>query len=188
MPLKPKPGSNGPSAPTKRPFPIVVPSGEKHPTGNRVGRWMREILPAPPPPPKQEGEKAVDERPKDTEAPYGPIQRATIQLLPGRLEPEDPLIIQQELRFVRLPSREHVVTLGWNIGEPPGHITLNHSSVQPMHARMTYRDGGWWIECLSRTDPVLVNGSELRLGSHPMLLADGDQVRLGAVAFRFHFP
>jgi len=188
MPKGSKPGAGGPSAPAKKPFPIVVPSGQKHPAGTRVGRWMRDLLPTPALPPEPEGQKGADQRPRAPEASYGPIQRATIQLLPGRLEPEDALIIQQELRFVRLPHQEHVVTLGWNIGEPPGHITLNHSSVQPMHARMTYRDGGWWIECLSRTDPVRVNGSELRLGSEPELLADGDQVRLGAVAFRFHFP
>ncbi|MGW8266879.1 MAG: FHA domain-containing protein [Longimicrobiales bacterium] len=109
-------------------------------------------------------------------------------MLPGRLQPINTSVIQQEIRFVRVPSEEQVVTLGWNLGEPPEHVTLNHSSIQPLHARMTYREGQWWMESLDRNDPVVINSAVLRPASPPRPLADGDQIRIGAALFRFFFP
>jgi hypothetical protein len=109
-------------------------------------------------------------------------------MLPGRLQPINTSVIQQEIRFVRGPSEEQVVTLGWNLGEPPEHVTLNHSSVQPLHARMTYRDGRWWMENLARNDPVVINSAVLRVSAPPRPLADGDRIRIGAALFRFFFP
>jgi hypothetical protein len=115
----------------------------------------------------------------------GPVQRATLQLLPGRLVPLDPSVVQQEVRFLRSGGRESVVTLGWDVGEPPGHVTLDHPSIQPRHARMCFRDGQWSIENLSPRDPVEVNGEPLRDGGEPHLLRTGDRVRLGQAVFRF---
>ncbi len=109
-------------------------------------------------------------------------------MLPGRLQPLDGRVLQQEIRFIRLLSKTQRFTLGWNIGEPPAHITLNHSSVRPMHARMTFRDGGWWIECLAFHDPLLINESALTLSDPPRALTDGDRIRIGLVGFRFCFP
>jgi len=109
-------------------------------------------------------------------------------MLPGRLEPLDPGAIQQEIRFIRTGPGEHYVTLGWNLGEPPEHVTLNHSSIQPIHARMIYREGEWWIENLAPHDPVVINGAVLRLEAPPRKLANGDRIRIGAVVFRFHLP
>jgi hypothetical protein len=109
-------------------------------------------------------------------------------MLPGRLQPLDPEILQQEIRFLRTLVEEQVVTLGWNIGEPPGHVTLNHSSVQPLHARMTYREGEWWIETLTHIDPVAVNQAALMVSAPPRRLTHGDQIRIGEVEFQFYFP
>jgi hypothetical protein len=100
----------------------------------------------------------------------------------------EPIVLQQEIRFIRGPGREQVVTLGWNLGEPPDHVTLNHSSVQPVHARMTYRVGNWWIESLARNDPVEINRLSLAVSSPAMILVDGDMIRIGAVRFRFRLP
>jgi predicted component of type VI protein secretion system len=116
------------------------------------------------------------------------LQRATIQMLPGRLQPLDPRVLQQEIRFIRLAGKTQSFTIGWNIGEPPAHITLNHASVRPLHAKMTYREGGWWIECLALLDPLLVNESELSLSDSPRALSDGDRITIGSVAFRFCLP
>ena len=109
-------------------------------------------------------------------------------MLPGRLQPINTSVIQQEIRFVRAPSDEQVVTLGWNLGEPPEHVTLNHSSIQPLHAKMTYRDGRWWMENLALNDPVVINSAVLRLSAPPRALAHGDHIRIGAALFRFFFP
>ena len=188
MSSKSKPGDNGSSPPAKNPFPIAVPTGDKHPRGSRVSRWIRDFIPAKDPEPsKLEGPKGTP-RPKKRHKAPGPIQRATIQMLPGRLEAIGAKEIQQEIRFIQAPTEEQVVTLGWNLDEPPGHVTLNHSSIQPLHAKMTYRDGGWWIENMEEHDPVVVNGAPVRPSSSPRLLADGDQVRIGAIVFKFFFP
>jgi hypothetical protein len=109
-------------------------------------------------------------------------------MLPGRLEPEDPAVVQQEIRFIRLPGDEQVVTLGWNLGEPPAHITLNHRSVQPLHARMSFREGNWWLENLAEFDPVVLNQEFLDARKGPRLLKDGDRIRIGDILFRFFFP
>ena len=204
MARKPRSGEGAGKAPPQTPVPIVVPRGDKHSREGAVKRWIREFTPSEGPEPEKKPKREPEEKSgKETggqpeekktgisEKPrsfHGPVQRATIQLLPGRLEPVDPKVIQQEIRFLRGPSREQAVTLGWNLGEPPEHVTLNHSSVAPEHARMTYREGGWWIESLSRHDPVAVNRRPVPFGGEPLSLADGDEIRIGAVLFTFRFP
>lgn len=204
MPNKPKPDRRGDEASPKTPVPIVVPRGDKHSREGSVRRWIREFTPSGNAGPKQRPGKDPERKSrKETAGPepekksaaggahrgnQGPVERATVQLLPGRLEPVDGAVIQQEIRFLRGPSREQTVTLGWDMGEPPEHITLNHSSVAPEHARMTYRDGAWWIESLSRHDPVVVNRRAVPFGEEPLSLAAGDEIRIGAVLFTFWFP
>ena len=183
------PGGNGPAPPAKKnPFPVAVPPGEKHPSGTRVGRWIRDFFPSTPPTHKGTSAEAGKKRPAPERNAPEPVQRATVQMLPGRLQPITTSVIQQEVRFLRTASEETVVTLGWNLGEPPAHITLNHSSIQPLHARMTYRGGRWWIENLVRNDPVAVNDAALRVSGPPRPLADGDRIRIGAAVFHFFFP
>ncbi len=118
-----------------------------------------------------------------------PGHRATVQLLPGRLEPLIPEVIQQEVRFQKDNSPgEQEITLGWEMGEPPHHVQLDHPSIQPLHAKMTFQQGRWMIESLVPDDPVEVNGTPVPAPSGPYLLASGDQVRIGEALFRFHFP
>jgi hypothetical protein len=115
----------------------------------------------------------------------GPVQRATLQMLPGRLEPMNKDVIQQEVRFLRGEGDTQVVTLGWDMGEPPSHVTLDHPSIQPRHAKMTFREGRWWIQSLSEFYPVEVNDVPLQLTQEPVLLENGDRVRFGEAVFRF---
>ena len=118
----------------------------------------------------------------------GPIYRATLQLLPGRLRPLDPDIVREEIRFVRPSGRDAVVTLGWGEGEPPDHITVNHPSVHDQHARMSFIDRTWRIESLVPEHPVYVNGEPLPVGSEPRELQSDDEVRLGDASFSFMMP
>ena len=117
-----------------------------------------------------------------------PVQRATLQMLPGRLLPVNAKVVQQEIRFLRSPRPEQSVTLGWEQGEPPDHITLHHPSIQLRHARMEYRKGHWWIQSLVSDDPVLLNGSALDATEGRRHLKNGDLVRLGQAEFRFLMP
>jgi hypothetical protein len=111
-----------------------------------------------------------------------------MQLLPGRLEPLIPEVMQQEVRFQKATAGEQEVTLGWEFGEPPQHVTLDHPSIQPLHAKMTFQEGRWMIESLTLVDPVEVNGTPVPPNSGPYLLAHGDQIRIGDALFRFHLP
>ncbi len=188
MPKKSDSGGKGPDPSTNHPFPIAVPSGTKHPPPSRVPKWIRSHPGSASHSPANTGGTAQNAvGPKPTKA-GDPVQRATTQMLPGRLQPLDPGILQQEIRFLRTSVEEQVVTLGWNIGEPPGHVTLNHSSVQPVHARMTYREGEWWIETLTHLDPVAVNHAVLMVSAPLRRLIDGDRIRIGEVEFQFYFP
>jgi hypothetical protein len=186
---------NGRDSPKKGGFPIVVPTGDKYPPTSRVPQWNRDYVSSssPPPPSTPPAEKTQDGKTQDkfTVKPKKaaePVQRATTQLLPGRLEPLEPIVLQQEVRFIRGSEAEQVVTLGWDLGEPPEHVTLNHSSVQPLHARMTYRSGNWWIENLAHYHPVEVNEFPLPVDTPPRILSDGDRIRIGEILFRFCFP
>jgi hypothetical protein len=110
----------------------------------------------------------------------------TLQLLPGRLEIVGGTDRVDEIRFVRVPGREPVVTFGRSDGEPHTHVRLNALTVSRVHAAMRFQDGSWYIENRSTTNPVMVNGAPLPLaGGSPVKLADGDTMELGEVIFRF---
>lgn len=154
------------------------------------------VLPGPHPPDAEEDGGAPPAEPSSEPEPVrepgravphdaGPVQRATIQLLPGRLTAEEPGVLNQEVRFLKTKGGGEVVTLGWDIAEPPHHVTLDHPSIRPKHARMTWRDGSWWIESLVSGDEVHVNGSPLPCGAPAHRLTDGDRIRLGEVLLRF---
>lgn len=117
-----------------------------------------------------------------------PVHRATLQLLPGRLQPIAPSEFDQEVRFVRTGPRETEVTLGWKEAAPPSHVRLDHPSLQPLHARMRFRDDEWLIESMSEKAPVRVNDATIAVGDGPRPLANGDRVRMGDVEFEFRWP
>jgi len=174
----------------RRPSPILLPEGPDPGRPRGVVEWLRGLL-------KRKRPEAGEARQEDGEgeerdaslnASHRSPQRDTIQLLPGRLEPLLPEVIQQEVRFQRASSSQQEVTLGWELGEPPHHVTLDHPSIQPLHAKMTYQNGRWMIESLAPHDPVEVNGTPVPSAGGPYLLANGDQIRIGEALFRFHQP
>jgi hypothetical protein len=138
-------------------------------------------------PPGSVADAAREAAPVEDHGP-GPLYRATVQLLPGRLRPLDPDVIREEIRFVRPTGRDVVVTLGWAEGDPPDHITLNHPTVQDRHARMSYVGRRWRIETLVAQHPVQVNGISLEIDSDALELQSGDEVRLGDARFHFLMP
>ena len=181
-------GATGPTPPVRDPFPIAVRPEQRRSVSSGTPQQIPQPVQSSPPTPEMvDGSQSEKPREKPKKI-QEPVQRSTVELLPGRFEPVEPIVVQQEIRFLKAPEKEQVVTLGWNLGEPPEHVTINHSSVQPVHARLTYRVGNWWIESLSENDPVKVNRISLAVSSPPLILVDGDLVRIGAVSFRFCFP
>lgn len=124
-----------------------------------------------------------EEEPKAT-----PLHRATLQMLPGRLQPMDRDVLKQEIRFIRPSNSAQEITVGRDTAAPPDHVTLDHPSLAPRHARMQYRDGHWWIDSLTDDDPVRLNDQAIHHRDGRRLLRDGDRVRLGDLEFRFLAP
>ncbi len=110
----------------------------------------------------------------------------TLQLLPGRLDVVGGDPGRGVIRFVRIPTEEPEVTFGRASGPQYRHIQLKIATVSRMHARMRFLEGGWWIENLSTTNPVMVNGEPLSSGDGSRHhLGDGDRIEMGEVVFRY---
>ncbi len=131
----------------------------------------------------------------------------TLQFLPGRLEIAAGRDIGQEIRFVRTAGPDGArVTFGRAEGAPYRHVQLREPTVSRAHAEMTFHQSvpasngsgsrgttgapaQWRLENLSSTNPVIVNGRALdsRGGAGAsVILADGDRIEMGEVAFIFH--
>ncbi len=109
----------------------------------------------------------------------------TLQFLPGRFEIGSGLDAGREIRFVRVDGPGGTeVTFGRAEGELYRHIQLRDKTVSRAHARMQFEQGGWYLENLSMTNPVVHNGSEMP-ASERRRLADGDRVEMGEVQFTF---
>jgi hypothetical protein len=127
----------------------------------------------------------------------------TLQFLPGRLEVIAGRDAGQEIRFVRTPGPDGTrVTFGRAEGAPYRHVQLREPTVSRAHARMTLEAGGgtdaqdtrvnaggWRLENLSATNPVVVNGRPLAADGGDgcsVVLREGDRIEMGEVVFRFH--
>jgi hypothetical protein len=131
----------------------------------------------------------------------------TLQFLPGRLEIAAGRDVGQEIRFVRTAGPDGArVTFGRAEGAPYRHVQLREPTVSRAHAEMTFHQSTpasngsgsrgisgipahWRLENLSSTNPVTVNGRALGSRGGPdasVILADGDRIEMGEVAFIFH--
>ncbi len=111
----------------------------------------------------------------------------TLALLPGYLEVIGGPDAGHEVRFVRTNDSEPAdITFGRKDGPPYRHVQLLEPTVSRTHARLS-RDGERWrLTNLSRTNPVVVNGTALDGVSNSQILQDSDVVEMGALVFRFH--
>lgn len=201
----PGPAYGGPGYPTV-PYPTQQPPTQQPPPGGQ---------PAPPAPPRPEsgGPAQAGNTPPDPwgtpaqptlprVAPEEPIPEGetideghvrfhrppegTLQLLPGRLDVVGGDPGRGGIRFVKIPSENPEVTFGRSSGPQYRHIQLKIPTVSRMHARMWYEGGGWSIENLSETNPVVVNGETMGLGrAAARSLHDGDSIEMGEVVFRY---
>jgi hypothetical protein len=109
----------------------------------------------------------------------------TLQFLPGRLEIGAGLDAGREIRFVRVEGPNGIeVTFGRADGELYRHIQLRDKTVSRAHAVMRFRGASWFLQNLSHTNPVLLNGVQMA-GDAEQLLADGDRAEMGEVRFTF---
>lgn len=109
----------------------------------------------------------------------------TLRMLPGRLVPEDRQALRDDIRFIALDTTgEQRFTVGRGDGPPHQHIQVAAPTVSRRHATLLYEDGVWSIGNLSETNPVRVNGIELR-ESDSVILTEGDTVEMGDLVLRF---
>ena len=73
----------------------------------------------------------------------------------------------------------------WVVGRDPETATLvlEDLKVSREHARITLQEGGYLLENISETNPVLVNDVPI---ATPTLLEEGDKVRIGGTLFYFY--
>ncbi len=111
---------------------------------------------------------------------------ASRALLPGHLQVIEGPDAGLDVRFVRTSGELPIISFGRSEGPPFRHVQLLDPTVSRTHARMEFEVDGWILTNLSRTNPVLVNGSALT-DETPVRLRDGDRVEMGALAFRYHW-
>ena len=114
-------------------------------------------------------------------------EEGTLEFLPGRLEIVGGEDVGQEIHFARLVGEsETTVTFGRSDGPALRHIQLLDPTVSRTHAHMSYSGSRWQLTNLSRTNPVVLNGSSLPDHGAGITLEDGDRIEMGAVVFVFH--
>lgn len=110
----------------------------------------------------------------------------TLQFFPGSFQVVGGPDAGHELRFVRpAPGDSPAITFGRKEGPPYRHVQLLEPTVSRTHARLDPEEGGWRLTNLSRTNPVVLNGSPLDGVQASHLLRHDDLVEMGALVFRY---
>ncbi|TEB10569.1 FHA domain-containing protein [Pelotomaculum propionicicum] len=61
-------------------------------------------------------------------------------------------------------------------------VVIKDSFTSTRHARVFVKDGQYWLEDLGSTNGTYLNGVQLK---KPVVLADGDGIKVGGVTFQF---
>jgi hypothetical protein len=64
---------------------------------------------------------------------------------------------------------------------PESTIVLNDDSIAAQHARLSFRDGVWWLEDMGSHTGTMLNNLLL---STPAILNEGDIIGIGGLSFR----
>ncbi len=61
-------------------------------------------------------------------------------------------------------------------------IVIKDTFASNQHARVSVRQGQYWLEDIGSTNGTFVNEAQVK---QPVVLADGDRLRVGSVTFQF---
>lgn len=83
--------------------------------------------------------------------------------------------MESDIAETRLTLPE--ITIG---RDPSCNLPLDDHTVSAHHARLSYRQGQWWVEDLRSTNGTFLNQVPVSL---PLVVTTGDELRFGQVAF-----
>jgi hypothetical protein len=95
-----------------------------------------------------------------------------------------------QLRVVAISSNNNSLCIGETLPlqsvnllgrAPESTIVLNDDSIAAQHARLSRRDGVWWLEDMGSHTGTLLNNLPL---SSPATLSEGDVIGVGGLSFR----
>ena len=96
-------------------------------------------------------------------------------LLAARQPPPLTLSIEGQEPPRRLHFTAPVITIG---RDPASDFVLDETAVSAQHARLSYRQGQWWLEDLHSTNGTFLN---LEPVQEAVVVTSGDQLRCGPV-------
>jgi pSer/pThr/pTyr-binding forkhead associated (FHA) protein len=62
---------------------------------------------------------------------------------------------------------------------------IDDPTVSARHARLSYRQGQWWLDDLASTNGTFLNGEAVKASA---LVTDGDEIRLGQIVIAVSQP
>lgn len=83
--------------------------------------------------------------------------------------------MESDIAATRLTIPE--ITIG---RDPSCNFPLNDKTVSAQHARLSFRQGQWWVEDLRSMNGTFLNQEPVSL---PVVVTTGDELRFGQVAF-----
>ena len=93
------------------------------------------------------------------------------------------LVLEEATEAGLPPGTSFALRPGAVVGRlPSSDIYLNDTYMSGEHARLTWREGRWWIADLSSTNGTFVNNTRI---DRPTPLAPGMEVRFGRIRMRF---
>lgn len=101
-------------------------------------------------------------------------EQAAVSLPPARL-----LVLHSSEEVEEFPIRRCEVLLG---GGPETDLRLRGEGIAPLHARLAYRNGRFWIEDLGSAGGIQLEGEPMR---EPCPLEHGATLRIGSCYLRF---
>jgi pSer/pThr/pTyr-binding forkhead associated (FHA) protein len=64
-------------------------------------------------------------------------------------------------------------------------FVIDDPTVSARHARLSYRQGQWWLDDLASTNGTFLNGESVKASA---LVTDGDEIRLGQIVIAISLP
>lgn len=103
------------------------------------------------------------------------IKQQSLALSPAQIPG---IILFIELSGERMAFHKYDILIG---RDPTCDVCLLDQTVSGQHAKITHRQGQWWVEDLHSTNGTFLN--ELMV-TQPVVITIGDRIRLGQVTVR----